>query len=105
MSVEASRKVKQITDIIADQIVAEHHSTELQELIDRLPESLEESAEEFCDAFELGNWFYEAMILHDIEISEVLIDIAETRRTEEKEAEKERDDMERDYRSSQGWPA
>ena len=104
MSVEASHKVKQITDIIADQIIAEHHSTELQELIDRLPESLEESAEEFCDAFELGNWFYEAMILHDIEISEVLIDIAETRRTEEKEAEKERDDMERDYRSSQGWP-
>lgn len=97
-------KSKQLTDIIADQVIAEHNSLELQELIDRLPENSEEAAGEFCDAFELGNWFYEAMILNDIDISEVLIDVAETRRAEEKEAEQDRADIERDYQRSQGWP-
>ncbi len=97
-------EVKQITDLITDQVLFEHNSIELQELIDRLPENTEEAASDFCDAFELGNWFYEAMTLHDIDISEVLIDIAETRRAEEKEAERDRADIERDYQRSQGWP-
>ena len=98
-------KSKQITDLIAEQVLGDHSSIELQELIDRLPENTEEAAGEFCDAFELGNWFYEAMILNDIDISEVLIDVAETRRAEEKEAEQDRAEAERDYQRSQGWPA
>ncbi len=95
---------KSITDFIVDHVLHEHNSHELQDIINRLSDNTEEAAGEFCDGFELGNWFYEAMTLNDIDISEVLIDIAETRRAEEKEAEQDRADMERDYQRSQGWP-
>lgn len=97
-------KSKAITTFIVEQIVPEHASWELQELIDRLPETSEEAASDFCDAFELGNWFYDAMTVNDIDISEVLIDTAESRRVEEKEAEKDRDEADRSLRRSQGWP-
>lgn len=95
---------KKITDFIVDLVLIEHNSVELQELIDRFAESIEDAAEDFCDAFDLGNWFYDAMILNDIDISEVLINTAESRRIEEKEAENDRTEIERDYQKSQGWP-
>lgn len=97
-------KSKQLVALITDQVVGEHSSEELRELIDRLPEDTEEAASDFCDAFDLGGWFYEAMVLNDIDISEVLIDVAETHYQEEQEAEKDRAEIERDLRQSQGWP-
>ncbi len=99
-----AEKQKSITQFIADHIVGEHTSWELQEIIDRLPEGDEEAASEFCDAFDLGDWFYEAMIINDIDINEVLIDLAEQRRIEEEEAARDRAEIDRDYRQMQGYP-
>jgi hypothetical protein len=98
-------KSKSITEFITSQVIIDHTSWELQELIDRMPENTEEAASDFCGAFDLGNWFYDAMILNDIDISEVLIDTAQTRRSEEKEAADDQAEIERDYQRSQGWPA
>lgn len=93
--------VEVITNFIRDCIVTEHESWELQELIDRLPEDTEEAANDFCDAFNLGDWFYDAMILNEIDISEVLIDVAEARRNKEKEAAADRSEVDRDRLAAQ----
>ena len=98
------RDSKPIIEFIEHQILTNHNSVELQGLIDQLPEDELDAQVEFCEAFDLGHWFVDAMIMNNIDISEVLIDVAETRRAEEKEAEQDRADMERDYQRSQGWP-
>lgn len=97
-------EVKQLTDLIRDQILYEATSWELEELVGALPEENEEACDKFCERYELGNWFYEALTLNDIDITELLVDLGNEREVEEKEAERDRADIESDLRRSQGWP-
>lgn len=93
-----------IVKFIGEQVLAEHGSEELQTLIDAMPDESSEAASEFCDALELGNWFYEAMLTNEIDISDVMIDLAEERRLEEEEESKHRWEIEQDMRRATGWP-
>lgn len=95
---------KSLVELIDDHILYEHNSFDLQELVDNLPEETEEAAGYFCDRFELGNWFYEALIHSEIDISAELINIGARRQLEEKEASRDRAEHDRDYRRSQGYP-
>jgi len=104
MSRNEDWKTKQLTDLIKDQILYEATSWELEELVGTLPEENEEACDKFCERYELGNWFYEALILNEIDITELLVDLGNEREVEEKEAQRDRDDIERDLRRSQGWP-
>lgn len=104
MSGRPDWEIKQLTDLIRDQILGEATSWELEELVGTLPDETEEACGKFCDRYELGNWFYEALTLHDIDITELLIDLGNERDAEEKEAQRDRDEIERDLRRSQGWP-
>lgn len=104
MSRSPGWEAKQLTDIIKEQLLFEATSWELEELVGTLPDENEEVCSKFCDRYELGNWFYEALILHDVDITELLVDLGNEREIEEKEAQRDRDEIERDLRRSQGWP-
>lgn len=96
---------KAIVDFVRDKVLYEHSSEELQELIDRMPEDENEALEDFCGALELGNWFYEALIINEIDVSELMIDLAEERQQEEREAADERYETMVDLQRAQGWPS
>lgn len=105
MSAEIDAHTKQLTDLIKEQVLHYATSWELQELISTLSDENDEACGKFCDRYELGNWFYEALILHDIDITELLVDLGNERELEEKEAQHDRDEIEHDLRRAQGWPA
>lgn len=68
---------------IAEMVVDDQHSSEIIEIVDALPGNHEDAAAAFCDRYELGNWFYDAMILNDYDIREQLIDISNKKMVEE----------------------
>lgn len=47
-------------------------SEETVDLLNKLPTDSEEAAGYYCDKLELGGWFYESMILNDVDIREEL---------------------------------
>ena len=96
---------KSITTFIDEQVLAEHASADIGELVDHLPEDSEDAAREFCEALSLGDWFYDAITLNNIDINEALINIAEQRRREEVEAMDERMAAAQDLRNERGWRA
>lgn len=51
----------------------------------------------FCDYFELGNWFYEAMQLCDLNVSDFLNEFEQELELEYREAIAERTEREDDY--------
>ncbi len=51
----------------------------------------------FCDYFELGNWFYEAMQLCDLDIGDILNEFEQELELEYREATAERAEREDDY--------
>lgn len=67
---------------IIDMMVRDKTSIELQKLVLDLPEDTEQANGEFCDKFGM-DWFYEALILHDIDIHEELEHIKTERLNEE----------------------
>lgn len=60
-------------------VVARLNSLDLSQLAVQLPEDIEEAAEDFCERFELGNWFYEALIVNEAKIGSMLSRIAAER--------------------------
>jgi len=104
MSRNEDWKTKQLTELIKDQILYKASSWDMEELVGALPEKNEEACDKFCERYELGNWFYEALTLNEINITELLVDLGNEREVEEKEAECDRADIDRDLRRSQGWP-
>lgn len=102
----SAAETKQLTDLIRDQIVWETPSWELREYISKLPDDNDEALSNFCDEHELGNWFFEAMQLHDIELAELLEEIAVEHEIAEEEAQRDRDEIDRDLRRMQqpDWP-
>jgi len=51
----------------------------------------------FCDYFELGNWFYEAMQACDFDAGDFLDEVEQELEIEYREASKERAEREEDY--------
>lgn len=99
-------ETKQLTELIRDQIVWEMASWELRDYIGKLPDENDEALGMFCDDHELGNWFFEALQLHDVELAELLEEIAVEHSIEEDEAQRDRDEIDRDLRRMQApdWP-
>lgn len=95
---------QQLVSFIAIHVLYEYTSHELQELIDAMPEDRIDAATVFCEAMELGDWFFSAMAVNNIDINEVLRETAEARRVEEQEAAVEDTKIGRDYQHAQGWP-
>lgn len=96
---------KQLSELIRDQVLYELSSWELNDLIASLPDENEEQLDTFCKRYELGNWFYEALIINEIDIVNLLSDLVIERRQQEVEAERDRADIEHDYRQMQGYPS
>lgn len=93
---------------IIEMVVADRDSDELGEFVRQtftLDMSTEEASEEFCDKFDLGDWFYEAMILNDIDIVSELDSIKLSRQVEEEEGREMREASEEVIRQTQalGW--
>lgn len=75
---------KQTVSELIEHVVADYHPVDITILAGSLPENIEEAASNFCDKFELGNWFYDAMVLNDVDIRAELNEIAEKRNREER---------------------
>lgn len=71
-----------LTQVI-DMVLAESNSEEIGKIILSLPQGNEEALSKFCYLYELGNWFYEALILNDIDIFAELEHLMEERVNEE----------------------
>lgn len=106
MSRPSQWETKQLTELLRDQVLYEKASWELDELMGKLPDDSDEQLDYFCQQFELGNWFFEALQLNEIDLVDLLSELAGERRQEEAEAERDRADQERDLRQMQspGWP-
>jgi len=75
-------------------IVADENSVTINELIqeiidDKDAKEDEQKIEMFCDRYELGNWFYDAMVINDVDIIEELNGIWMRKRIDEAEANEE----------------
>jgi hypothetical protein len=99
-----NHKTKSLVQVIDDHVICDLGSWELRELVDNLPEHTEEAASAFCDRFDLGDWFYEAMVINEVDINLELINIGARLEQEEEEAARDRAEIDRDYRMAQGWP-
>ena len=97
-------KAKSIVDFIDDHVIVDETSWSLQELVNRLPEDVEVAASTFCDRFRLGDWFYDALVINDVDINAELITIGARKEQEEREAANDRAEVDRDLRQAQGWP-
>jgi len=63
--------IKQVIQaVVADLSMSD--TRELKEYITHEADEEETQAEEFCDRFDLGNWFYDAMIDNEINIVDEL---------------------------------
>lgn len=52
----------------------------------------------FCKSFDMGEWFYESLILNDVDIVTLIYQISQERAREEKEWDTEQDLIELDRR-------
>lgn len=77
---------QQLTNLI-EAVVADETSADLYKLVDSL--GLDSDNEEFCDHYELGNWFLGAMDLNDVSAIIEVSDIAYRRLKEEHEDREE----------------
>lgn len=82
-----------------DHVVARLDSLEVSQLIADLPENIEEAAEAFCDRFELGTWFIEALNLNEADIGSMLSRLANERMDEEADDAVDRRIRERDLQT------
>lgn len=68
-----------------DHVVAQLSSLDISQHIADLPKDTETATGAFCDRFELGNWFYEALTLNEVDIGSMLARIAQERMSDEAE--------------------
>ena len=95
---------EQLVGLIENNVLYDRSSIDIQEIVDDLPEDSEEALSYFCDRFELGNWFYEALLMNEIDISDELITIGLNRGKEEKEHNDEQAQIQSDLQRANGWP-
>lgn len=62
------------------------------------------AAEAFCDYFELGNWFYEAIVDCDLDVESLMNEVEQEILTDYQEAMRDREEIDRDLRRANGWP-
>ncbi len=101
MSAPSSAETRQLTELIRDQIIWEESSAEVREYANQLPDDNDEALKVFCDRYELGVWFYEALQAHDVSLAELLEGIAVERAIAEEEARTDYAEVERDRRHMQ----
>ena len=94
---------EQLTDVLRNQVLA---SVDLDQ-IENLEGYIETSEADdylagFCDYFDLGNWFYEAILENDIDVESLMDSLKAELILEGQEADKERDEVDRDLRRAQG---
>jgi len=65
---------EEIVRAVVNNIVDEMHSGEIHELIETFEDN--DGNGLFCDRYDLGSWFYDLMNLADLEVEDVLYDIA-----------------------------
>ena len=70
-----------ISSVISE-VLSDHASDALSELVFEL-ENSEAPLADFCDRFELGNWFYDQTMLADIDIVDEVSVLADKRRNTE----------------------
>lgn len=92
---------KEIMQFIEDRVLTGKSSIHIRDLVNALPENTEEAASFFCDHFELGNWFYEALILNEIDIANELLVIGSRWERAEAEDSRDRDELRRDMQAEQ----
>lgn len=95
---------KTIIEFIDEQILTEQSSWAIQEIVNDLPEDQEDAAAVFCKQFELGNWFWEALVFNGVDISAVLINIGARKEQEEREASEAQREIDHEMRRAQGMP-
>jgi hypothetical protein len=93
--------VETLYDVI-EHVVAGLETEKIKEFAGSLPEHSEEAANKFCERFELGNWFYEAMTLNSVQIGQVLDDIVAQFEEQERIGSQDRAELQRDYHASLG---
>jgi len=67
---------------VISEVLSDHASDALSELVFEL-ENSEAPLADFCDRFELGNWFYDQTMLADIDIVDEVSVLADKRRKTE----------------------
>lgn len=97
-----SYESRSLFQFIKNFVTVNESSWELEEIADSLPADTEDAAGQFCDKYELGNWFYEALTLNDMDIEAELRVIIYQKRQEEHEAAEELAEIESDLRKMQG---
>ncbi len=95
-------EAQQILQFIDEHVLTDLASDELQEIINNLPIDIEEAASKFCEHFGLGDWFYEALIASNVDISAELINIGLRKQKEEHEALNDQVEIDHDLRLAQG---
>lgn len=88
---------------IVDRAMSDMDSGEVQALMLSLPEDNEKACAKFCDRFELGNFFYEALLFHGIPILELVDRMRVLHQIHEEAMLNERSERESELRSAVGW--
>lgn len=85
-----------------ERVLIDKSSIDLRELIADLPSNNELAIGKFCDRYELGNCFYESMLLNAVEITDSLRLICNQKELEELRTEEDQREISRDLRVAQG---
>lgn len=96
---QAKRPRRDMLEEVIDRVVAKFNSLDISRVITKLPEHTEEAASAFCERFELGKWFYEALTLNDADIGSILDKIAQSRMEDEADDALDRRLKERDLQN------
>jgi len=85
---------KEIDKLMIKQVIQSVLAEEPSHSVDLLqrelsPLDFDEQLSEFCDKYDLGNWFYEAMTLNEVDIISELVGIFRHKFQDEQEANKE----------------
>lgn len=97
-----SSTAKSLVEFIDNYVLVDQSSWAIQELVNSLSDDTEQAAAHFCDRFELGNWFYEALTLDNVDISAELINIGARKEREEQESTQDHAVFVRDLRQMTG---
>lgn len=101
---KAEKDRKDLAEFIREKVIDENFDMDrLEGLKDFTADNDgEDLAYAFCDYFDLGNWFYEAMIQCDFDTERFMTELECDMQTECEEAARDRAEIEDDYLRSVG---
>lgn len=92
-------------EAVVNMSVADIHPTELREIAAKLSDDFSEALGEFCNQFNLGDWFYDSLTLAEIDIADLLNAIADEEEKNINETLIDYTEINLDLRKANGWPA